>query len=196
MLLPPVPRFDDLQLSSASPTPSAPWRTGAVQGLARLQPGRLDRPCRCEPRPLCAIPTDMDGKPLPRFRRAIPDIVDEAVVDVLAHGAGHPRAAFEGEGDELACHVRTRYGSTHESGEASRSNVAPFLHRGLCHGGRDECPVAPSTQDPSRSPSCRQGRRPSTFRNVGGMIASLSAATCCRHCRSRLRSLVLGPVCC
>jgi hypothetical protein len=76
---------------------------------------------------LCGVPTGIGGKPLPRFRRAIRDLADEAVVEVLEHGAGHPRADFESERDELALRFRSKYGSDHESGEACRSNVAPYF---------------------------------------------------------------------
>ena len=51
----------------------------------------------------------------------------EAVDTVLEHGAGHPRADFEAERDELARRFREKYGSDHESGEAGRSNAAPHF---------------------------------------------------------------------
>lgn len=76
---------------------------------------------------LCGIPTNVEGKPLPRFRKAIRDIANEAVLGVLEHGAGHPRADYEGEREELARRFREKYGSHHESGEELRSNAAPYF---------------------------------------------------------------------
>jgi hypothetical protein len=46
---------------------------------------------------------------------------------VLEHGAGRPRADFEDEREELARRFREKYGSHHPSGEARRSNVAPYF---------------------------------------------------------------------
>jgi uncharacterized protein (DUF2235 family) len=78
---------------------------------------------------LCGVPTHIDGAPLPRFRRAIRDIADEAVFKVLEHGAGHPREEFEAERFELARRFRERYGS-HFAGvdeDRHRSNVAAYF---------------------------------------------------------------------
>jgi len=76
---------------------------------------------------LCGIPTRMPSGPLPVFRRSIDDIAQEAVNDVLEHGAGHPREKFEDEREELARRFRDKYGSHHESGEEFRSNAAPYF---------------------------------------------------------------------
>ena len=76
---------------------------------------------------LCGIPTKTPEGALPKFRRAINDIAQEAVDNVLEHGAGHPREAFEDEREELARQFRDKYGSHHESGEELRSNVAPYF---------------------------------------------------------------------
>ena len=46
---------------------------------------------------LCGIPSHGAGGPLPKFRKAVRDIADEAVLTVLEHGAGHPREKFEDE---------------------------------------------------------------------------------------------------
>jgi uncharacterized protein (DUF2235 family) len=51
---------------------------------------------------LCGIPTRTPDTALPLFRKAIRDIADEAVLEVLEHGAGHPRGKFEDEREELA----------------------------------------------------------------------------------------------
>lgn len=76
---------------------------------------------------LCGIPTVTPVGPLPVFRRAIDDIAQEAVNDVLEHGAGHPRDKFEEEREDLARRFRDKYGSHHKSGEERRSNVAPYF---------------------------------------------------------------------
>lgn len=76
---------------------------------------------------LCGIPTHADGEPLLRFRKATRDIAEEAVTSVLEHGAGHPRAKFEDEREELARRFRKKYGSAHSSGEPLRSNAAPYF---------------------------------------------------------------------
>lgn len=76
---------------------------------------------------LCGIPTHVGGEPLPRFRKSIHDIAREGTLTVLEHGAGHPQADFEDEREELATRFRTHYGSNHESGEAWRSNAAPYF---------------------------------------------------------------------
>ncbi|MDF2119102.1 DUF2235 domain-containing protein, partial [Roseiarcaceae bacterium H3SJ34-1] len=76
---------------------------------------------------LCGIPTKTPHGPLPRFRKATRDIAEEAVTVVLEHGAGHPRADFEAERDEQARRFCDKYGSHHESGEALRSNAAPYF---------------------------------------------------------------------
>lgn len=76
---------------------------------------------------LCGIPTTTPTGSLPIFRRVIDDIANEAVNDVLEHGAGHPRETFEDEREELARRFRDKYGSHHESGEERRSNAAPYF---------------------------------------------------------------------
>ncbi len=76
---------------------------------------------------LCGIPTTTPAGPVPRFRAAARAIANEAVGTVFEHGAGHPRAEFEDEREELARRFRIKYGSAHESGEARRSNAAPYF---------------------------------------------------------------------
>jgi uncharacterized protein (DUF2235 family) len=76
---------------------------------------------------LCGVPTKAPEGDLPRFRARTHKIAEEAVLTVLEHGAGHPRAKFEDERDELARRFREAYGSHHPSGEAQRSNVAPYF---------------------------------------------------------------------
>lgn len=77
---------------------------------------------------LCGVPTTgPDGMPLRRFRRATRLIADEAVTQVLEHGAGHERGKYEDERFELGRRFRERYGSEHDSGEPDRSNVAPYF---------------------------------------------------------------------
>jgi uncharacterized protein (DUF2235 family) len=72
---------------------------------------------------LCGVPTRSAAGPLPLFRKTVRDIADEAVNEVLEHGAGHPRAEFEAEREELARRFRRRYGS----GDNEKSNVAPYF---------------------------------------------------------------------
>jgi hypothetical protein len=76
---------------------------------------------------LCGVPTTFPGAPLPRFRSGARKIAEEATLTVLEHGAGHPRADFEAERDELARRFRDKYGAHHPSGEVQRSNVAPYF---------------------------------------------------------------------
>jgi uncharacterized protein (DUF2235 family) len=72
---------------------------------------------------LCGVPTRGSGGALMRYRKAVKDIVWEAVDTVLEHGAGHPRAEFEDERFELARRFQIKYGS----GDGSDSNVAPYF---------------------------------------------------------------------
>lgn len=76
---------------------------------------------------LCGVPTKAPERQLPRFRSRTRQIAEEATLNVLEHGAGHPRKDFEKERDELARRFRETYGSHHPSGEAQRSNVAPYF---------------------------------------------------------------------
>ncbi|SOR30606.1 conserved hypothethical protein [Methylorubrum extorquens] len=76
---------------------------------------------------LCGVPTRGANGDLPRFRKGARDIAREAVETVLEHGAGHGRAKYEAERDELARRFRDRYASAHESGERGRSNAAPYF---------------------------------------------------------------------
>jgi hypothetical protein len=72
---------------------------------------------------LCGVPTRSHAGPVSLFRKAVRDIADEAVNDVLEHGAGHPRAEFEAEREELAKRFRRKY----ESGDDEQSNAAPHF---------------------------------------------------------------------
>jgi uncharacterized protein (DUF2235 family) len=76
---------------------------------------------------LCGVPTRTPDGPLPLFRKATRDVSEEAVREVLEHGAGHPREKYEAERFEQARRFRDRYGSDHVSGEEDRSNVAPYF---------------------------------------------------------------------
>ena len=76
---------------------------------------------------LCGVPTRTPTGPLPTFRKAIRDIAEEAVNEVLEHGAGYPREAFEEERLEQARRFRNKYGADHTSGEIHRSNAAPYF---------------------------------------------------------------------
>lgn len=76
---------------------------------------------------LCGVPARHGEQSLQRFRKSIRDIAHEAVHVVLEHGAGHPRDKFEDERLELARRFRATYRAGHESGEAHRSNAAPYF---------------------------------------------------------------------
>jgi uncharacterized protein (DUF2235 family) len=75
---------------------------------------------------LCGVSTKTPSGPLMRFRKAVRDIADEAVNEVLEHGAGHPRAEFEAERDELARRFRRKYGSNATEG-SDEANAAPYF---------------------------------------------------------------------
>ena len=75
---------------------------------------------------LCGVPTRAASGPLMRFRKQVRDIAEAAVTDVLEHGAGHPRAEFEAEREEMARRFRQKYGSDGD-GTAGESNVAPYF---------------------------------------------------------------------
>jgi hypothetical protein len=72
---------------------------------------------------LCGVPTKTEGGMVPLFRKAVRDTADEAVNGVLEHGAGHPRAEYEAEREELARRFRSKYCS----GDNEKSNVAPYF---------------------------------------------------------------------
>lgn len=72
---------------------------------------------------LCGIPTRCPAGPLPYFRNGVRDIAEEAVLRVYEHGAGHPRAEYEEERNELARRFRARYGS----GDSASSNASPYF---------------------------------------------------------------------
>ena len=72
---------------------------------------------------LCGVPTHTPAGELPRFRLGVREIAKCAVIRVAEHGAGHPRAKYEVEREELARRFRSRYGSD-EGGEA---NAAPYF---------------------------------------------------------------------
>ena len=71
----------------------------------------------------CGVPTRDGDAPLPRFRSRIREIADRAVLRVYEHGAGHPRARFEDERQELARRFRDEFGS----GDPDCSNAAPYF---------------------------------------------------------------------
>jgi hypothetical protein len=72
---------------------------------------------------LCGVPTKTPSGPVMRFRRAVNDIAEEAVNAVYEHGAGHPRAEFAAEREELARRFREKYGSDGNT----NSNAAPYF---------------------------------------------------------------------
>ncbi len=72
---------------------------------------------------LCGVPTRTPEGDLPRFRLRVREIADQAVIRVAEHGAGHPRARYETEREELARRFRIEHGSDVD-GEA---NAAPYF---------------------------------------------------------------------
>jgi hypothetical protein len=75
---------------------------------------------------LCGVPIkDAEGKPIPRYGRALRTIVDEAVHTVYEHGAGRPRAQFEDEREEQARRFRVKYGTQDDPIRNERGNVVP-----------------------------------------------------------------------
>ena len=58
---------------------------------------------------LCGVPTGTPSGALMRFRKQVRDIAEEAVNVVYEHGAGHPRAEFDAEREELARRFREKY---------------------------------------------------------------------------------------
>lgn len=72
---------------------------------------------------LCGVPTKKPDGDLPRFRLGVREIAERAVIRVAEHGAGHPRAKYEAEREELARRFRIEHGSDLD-GEA---NAAPYF---------------------------------------------------------------------
>ena len=72
---------------------------------------------------LCGVPTKVPEGELPRFRLRVREIAERGVIRVYEHGAGHERAHYEEERDELARRFRIDFGSD-SSGEA---NAAPYF---------------------------------------------------------------------
>ena len=71
----------------------------------------------------CGVPTRTAEGPLPRFRSRIREIADRAVIRVYEHGAGHARADYNDEREELAKRFRREFGS----GNDEQSNAAPYF---------------------------------------------------------------------
>ncbi len=76
---------------------------------------------------LCGVPTRTPAGPLPRFRQGAADIAALAVGTVSEHGAGHPRADFQDERNELARRFRAAHGCDHGTDQPGRSNAAPHF---------------------------------------------------------------------
>lgn len=72
---------------------------------------------------LCGVPTRAPEGELPRFRHAVREIADRAVIRVAEHGAGHPRDKYEAEREDLARRFRIDHGSDLNGG----ANAAPYF---------------------------------------------------------------------
>lgn len=100
------------------------WEPGDRIFLIGFSRGAYTARCVANVLFLCGIPTKAKNGPLPRFRKAVRDIADEAVMKVYEYGAGSPRGGNrEKERFELARRFRETYGS----GDALRSNAAPHF---------------------------------------------------------------------
>lgn len=68
---------------------------------------------------LCGVPVHEPGDPavpLRRFSRSTRSVAERAVRQVYEHGAGHPRAEFEAEREELARRFRLEFGCDVDGG--------------------------------------------------------------------------------
>jgi uncharacterized protein (DUF2235 family) len=99
------------------------YRTGDRIFLIGFSRGAYTVRCIANLLMLCGVPTEIGAGEVPLFRKAVRDIADEGVNDVLEHGAGHPRGEFEDERVELARRFRRKYGS----GDDEKSNAAPHF---------------------------------------------------------------------
>ena len=72
---------------------------------------------------LCGVPTKVPEGALPRFRLRVREIAERGVIRVYEHGAGHDRARYEQERDELARRFRLDFGSD----DAGEANAAPYF---------------------------------------------------------------------
>ncbi|WP_419951627.1 DUF2235 domain-containing protein [Methylobacterium sp.] len=100
------------------------WEPGDRIFLIGFSRGAYTARCVANVLFLCGIPTKAKDGPLLRFRKAVRDIADEAVMKVYEYGAGSPRGGtLEEERFALARRFRKTYGS----GDALRSNAAPHF---------------------------------------------------------------------
>ena len=77
---------------------------------------------------LCGVPVKgADGKPIPRYGKALRAIADEAVHTVYEHGAGRPREMFEDEREEQARRFRIKYNTEDDLVKNQRGNVVPYF---------------------------------------------------------------------
>jgi uncharacterized protein (DUF2235 family) len=77
---------------------------------------------------LCGVPVwDAEGKPIPRYGKALRAIADEAVHTVYEHGAGKPREMFEDEREEQARRFRIKYHTEDDPVKNQRGNVVPYF---------------------------------------------------------------------
>lgn len=78
---------------------------------------------------LCGVPTKAENGDLLRYRKQVRDIAKEAVETVYEHGAGHARAKYEAERDEMARRFRAKYGSNFVGNDPDkdRSNAAAYF---------------------------------------------------------------------
>lgn len=74
---------------------------------------------------LCGVPSHgADGRPLPRYGKALRKIADEAVQQVYEHGSGSNKPERKAERMEKARRFRAKYGSENAEGQ---SNVVPYF---------------------------------------------------------------------
>ena len=80
---------------------------------------------------LCGVPTRLpNGRPMPKYGKALRSIAREAVQEVYNHGAGKPRSKqpYFDQREELGRRFRIRYGSSQNQDPAApRGNVEPHF---------------------------------------------------------------------
>jgi len=126
---------------------------------------------------LCGVPTKTPSGPLMRFRKAVNDIAEEAVNVVYEHGAGHPRAQYAAEREELARRFREKYGS---DGEVN-SNAAPYFI-GVFDTVASPIDSPRTTQEFGGSVSQNHGLPRIDFGGGCAQLPSVGDSAAIRHC--------------
>jgi uncharacterized protein (DUF2235 family) len=102
------------------------WRPGDRIFIIGFSRGAYTARCVAQVLALCGVPqhaSNTPGVPFRRFSRAARSVAERAVHRVYEHGAGHPRAKFEAERDELARRFRIEFGA----GDVDAPNAHPHF---------------------------------------------------------------------